>query len=130
MSSKENKMAEVLLLAFAIVLFFQIRRRRKSLQNKTTTSRKIRVRPVFQEEARRANSQYYNLAKELGLCDRECYFLPSIRFHLVIFSLFKSFVVQNGISMNAFGKQFVDIWMHMFINTFDLLCSRHLENYA
>ena len=29
--------------------------------------------PNVQEEARRANSQYYNLAKELGLCDREYY---------------------------------------------------------
>ena len=92
MSSKENKMVEAVLMAFAIVLFFLIRSRRKSLQNKTTMTRKIWVRPIFQEEARRANSQYYNLVKELGLGDRE-YILPSIRFHLVIFNLFKSFVV-------------------------------------
>ena len=54
-------------MAFAIVLFFLIRRRRKSLQNKTTMTRKIWVRPIFQEEARRANSQYYkSLSKSLG----------------------------------------------------------------
>ena len=75
-------MVEAVLVAFAIVLFFLIRRRRKSLQNKITSTRKIWVRPIFQEEARRANSQYYNLVKELGLGDREYYFLPSIRFIL------------------------------------------------
>ena len=80
-------MVEAVLMAFAIVLFFLIRRWRKSLQNKTTMTRKIWVRPIFQEEARRADSQYYNLVKELGLGDREYYFLPSIRFHLVIFKM-------------------------------------------
>ena len=67
-------MAEALLLAFAIVLFFLTIRQRKSLQNKTAASRKIWVRTIFQEEARRANSQYYNLVKELGLSDGEYYF--------------------------------------------------------
>ena len=61
-------------MAFAIVLFFSNEKARKSLQNKATASRKSWVRPIFQEEARRANSHYYNLVKELGLGDREYYF--------------------------------------------------------
>jgi len=64
-------MAEALLVAYAIVLFFLIRRQEKVSKTRQLRQEKIWVRPIFQEEARRANSQYYNLVKELGLGDRE-----------------------------------------------------------
>ena len=64
-------MAEALLVAYAIVLFFLIRRQEKVSKTRQLRQEKIWVRPIFQEETRRANSQYYNLVKELGLDDRE-----------------------------------------------------------
>ena len=67
-------MAEALLAAFAIVLVFLMRRQEKVSKTRLLRQGKSWVRPIFQEEARRANSPYYNLVKELGLGDREYYF--------------------------------------------------------
>ena len=68
-------MAEETLVAFAMILFlFLRRRRRRRRQRENIAGRKEWVRPVFQEEARRAHGQYHNLVRELRLGDREYYF--------------------------------------------------------
>ena len=66
---------ETLRVAFACILFILMRRRRqRRLEKRKSSKRKQWVRPIFQEDARRAYSQYHNLVKELGLSDREYYF--------------------------------------------------------
>ena len=68
---KENMVEATLLVAFAFVLFLLLRRRRqRRLKNKKSSARKQWVRSIFQVEARRAHSKYYNLVKELGLSDK------------------------------------------------------------
>ena len=62
-----------LLVAFAVILFLLLRRRRR--QAKKSAARKEWVRPIFQDEARRAHGQYHNFVRELSLGDRVYYYI-------------------------------------------------------
>ena len=66
------KMATDVVLIIWIMIFILRRRRRRSLLSKKRKKKRFWVREIFRR--RETQGDFYNLVKELRLCDREYYF--------------------------------------------------------